>query len=101
MLDGTEGKLRGLEGPMVVGQGYPAPGGGRGQMRAADADRDRAANYLTTAYTDGRLAKDEYDARLETALVARTYAELYHAVTNLPGARPGPVPRPGPSPTPR
>ena len=47
---------------MAVGQGYPAPGGGRGQMRAADADRDRAVNYLSTAYTEGRLAKDEYDA---------------------------------------
>ncbi len=99
MLDGTEGKLRGLEGPMVVGQGYPAPGGGRGQMRAADADRDSAVNYLTTAYTEGRLAKDEYDARLDTALSARTYAELDQVVTDLPGARAGPVPRRGPSPT--
>ena len=84
---------------MAVGQGYPVPGGGRGQMRAADADRDRAVNYLTTAYTEGRLAKDEYDARLETALSARTYAELDQVVTDLPGARVGPVPRRGPTPT--
>src|SRR5947207_38726 len=68
-------------------------------MRAADADRDRAVNYLTTAYTEGRLAKDEYDARLETALSARTYADLDQVVTDLPGARAGPVPRRGPSPT--
>ena len=33
-------------------------------MRAADADRERAVSALT-AYTEGRLAKDEYDARLE------------------------------------
>jgi hypothetical protein len=84
---------------MAVGHGYPAPGGERGQMRAADADRDRAVNYLTTAYTEGRLGKDEYDARLETALVARTYAELDQVVTDLPGARVGPVPRRGPTPT--
>jgi uncharacterized membrane protein len=84
---------------MAVGQGYPVPGGGRGQMRAADADRDRAVNYLTTAYTEGRLAKDEYDARLETALSARTYADLDQVVTDLPGARVGPVPRRGPTPT--
>jgi uncharacterized membrane protein len=84
---------------MAVGQGYPVPGGGRGQMRAADADRDRAVNYLTTAYTEGRLAKDEYDARLETALSARTYADLDHVVNDLPGARVGPVPRRGPTPT--
>ena len=84
---------------MAVGQGYPAPGGGRGQMRAADADRDRAVNYLSSAYTEGRLAKDEYDARLETALSARTYADLDQVVTDLPGARVGPVPRRAPSPT--
>ena len=71
---------------MAVGHGYPAAGG-RGQMRAADADRDRAVSFLTTAYTEGRLGKDEYDARLETALSARTYADLDQVVTDLPGAR--------------
>jgi hypothetical protein len=83
---------------MVVGQSYPAPGG-RGQMRAADADRDRAVSFLATAFTEGRLGKDEYDARLETALSARTYADLDQVVTDLPGARVGPVPRRAPSPT--
>jgi uncharacterized membrane protein len=68
-------------------------------MRAADADRDRAVGFLTTAYTEGRLGKDEYDARLDTALSARTYAELDRVVTDLPGARVGPVPRRAPSPT--
>ena len=77
---------------MVVGHGYPAAGGtGRGQMRAADADRDRAVSFLTTAYTEGRLDKDEYDARLESALSARTYADLDHVVSDLPGARIPPV----------
>jgi hypothetical protein len=84
---------------MAVGQGYPVPGGGRGQMRAADTDRDRAVNFLTTAFTEGRLGKDEYDARLESALSARTYADLDQVVTDLPGARVGPVPRRGPTPT--
>ena len=84
---------------MAVGHGYPAAGGGRGQMRAADADRDRAVSFLSTAYTEGRLAKDEYDARLESALSARTYADLDRIVTDLPGARVGPVPLRGPAPT--
>ena len=75
---------------MAVGHGYPAAGG-RGQMRAADADRDRAVSFLTTAYTEGRLSKDEYDTRLETALSARTYADLDLVVTDLPGARIPPV----------
>jgi uncharacterized membrane protein len=84
---------------MAVGQGYPVPGGGRGQMRAADTDRDRAVNFLTTAFTEGRLGKDEYDARLDSALSARTYADLDQVVTDLPGARVGPVPRRAPAPT--
>jgi uncharacterized protein DUF4190/uncharacterized protein DUF1707 len=84
---------------MTVSQGYPSPGGGRGNMRAADADRDRAVSFLSTAYTEGRLGKDEYDARLESALSARTYADLDRIVTDLPGARIGPVPRRAANPT--
>jgi uncharacterized membrane protein len=76
---------------MVAGHGYPAASAGRGQMRAADADRDRAVSFLTTAYTEGRLSKDEYDARLDSALSARTYADLDLVVTDLPGARIPPV----------
>jgi hypothetical protein len=53
-------------------------------MRAADADRDRVAAFLNTAYVDGRLSKDEYDARQESALSARTYAELDQVVADLP-----------------
>ena len=60
-------------------------------MRAADADRDRAVSFLSTAYTEGRLGKDEYDSRLEIALSARTYADLDQVVTDLPGARVPPV----------
>jgi len=56
-------------------------------------------SFLSTAYTEGRLAKDEYDARLESALSARTYADLDRIVTDLPGARVGPVPLRGPAPT--
>jgi Domain of unknown function (DUF1707)/Domain of unknown function (DUF4190) len=70
---------------MATGHGYPA-GGQRGQLRAADADRDRVAGWLGTAYSEGRLSKDEYDARLESALSARTYADLDQLVTDLPAA---------------
>ena len=60
--------------------------GERGKMRAADADRDRVVDFLNTAYTEGRLSKDEYDARLDSALSARTYADLDEVVTGLPVA---------------
>ena len=76
---------------MGAGYGYPAVGGGRATMRAADADRDRVAAILNTAYVDGRLSKDEYDARLETTLSARTYAELDQVVADLPVGLPGGV----------
>jgi len=71
---------------MVTGHGYPA-GGQRGQMRAADADRDRVAGWLGTAYSEGRLSKDEYDARLDRALSARTYSDLDQLVTDLPAVQ--------------
>jgi hypothetical protein len=78
---------------MSVGQ-YHWASNGRGQMRAADVDRDRAVGFLTTAFTEGRLTKDEYDARVESALHARTYADLDSLVTDLPGARAVPMVRP-------
>ena len=69
---------------MVAGRGYPAAGGQRGQMRAADTDRDRVVELLTTAYGEGRLTKDEYDERLDSALAARTYTDLDQLVADLP-----------------
>ena len=72
---------------MAAGHGSPVAGGGQGRMRAADADRDRVAGILGTAYSEGRLSRDEYDARLQSALSARTYADLDHIVTDLPAAQ--------------
>jgi len=91
------GRVMGLEGPMAAGHGHPVAGGGQGEIRAADTDRDRVAGILSTAYSEGRLSSDEYDARLESALSARTYADLDHIVTDLPVAQktvPSPAARP-------
>src|SRR5262245_63245158 len=76
---------------MSAGYGYPAVRGERGSLRAADADRDRVAAVLNTAYVDGRLSRDEYDSRLESTLSARTYAELDEMVADLPVAFAGGV----------
>ena len=73
---------------MTVGPGYGAAGMARAQMRASTADRDRAVELLTRAYTEGRLDKDEHDARVERAMTASTFAELDSVVIDLPGARP-------------
>jgi hypothetical protein len=73
-----------LEAPMAAGAGNPPVDGGWGKIRAADADRDRVAEILGTAFSEGRLSEHEYDTRLEAALSARTYAELDQVVTDLP-----------------
>jgi hypothetical protein len=77
---------------MTAGQGHPVAGDRRGSMRAADADRDRVAGILGTAYAEGRLSKDEYDARLDSAMSARTFGDLDQVLTDLPVAR---APLPG------
>jgi hypothetical protein len=57
-------------------------------MRASTADRDRAVEVITSAYTEGRLTKDEHDARVGRAMTAATFAELDSVVIDLPGAGP-------------
>jgi len=51
---------------------------------------------LTRAYTEGRLTKDEHDARVERAMTAATFAELDAVVIDLPGGGPVAVPPAGP-----
>jgi Domain of unknown function (DUF4190)/DUF1707 SHOCT-like domain len=80
---------------MTVGPGY-GPGIARAQMRASTVDRDRAVELITRAYTEGRLDKDEHDARVERAMTATTFADLDSVVIDLPSGRP-----PSPAPFPR
>jgi hypothetical protein len=72
---------------LIRDNGTPPPAE-RGKTRASDADRDRVAELLNAAYSEGRLSKDEYDARLENAFSARTYADLDQVVADLPAAAP-------------
>jgi len=60
----------------------------RGKTRASDSDRDRVAEVLNVAYSEGRLSRDEYDGRLEQAFTARTYADLDQIVADLPACQP-------------
>jgi hypothetical protein len=59
--------------------GFAQPG-----MRAASADRDRTIDVLTAAYGEGRLTKEEFDARCARVLSAKTYADLAAVVGDLP-----------------
>ncbi len=45
---------------------------GRGHFRAAHADREHVIDTLKTAFADGRLSKDELDARAGRAFTVRT-----------------------------
>jgi hypothetical protein len=80
----------------------PDEGGlaGRGYLRAAHADREQAITVLKAAYAQGRLTKDELEARAGQAFASRTYAELAALTADLPAASPAatgsdaPWPRP-------
>jgi len=72
------------------GYGIPAWGdagapGGAGYLRASTADRERAVDVLKAGFAEGRLNKDEYDARISQAYEARTYGELAVVTADLPG----------------
>lgn len=45
-------------------------------LRASDADRDVVRQVLTEAYADGRLDREEFDARLAEVGTARTLGDL-------------------------
>jgi Domain of unknown function (DUF1707) len=54
------------------------------ELRASDADRDRAVEVLRVAAGDGRLSAAELDERLDVALTARTVGELAALTADLP-----------------
>jgi hypothetical protein len=47
-----------------------------GRLRASDADREQMIDVLKAAFVQGRLTKDDFDARIGQAFAARTYADL-------------------------
>jgi hypothetical protein len=55
----------------------------RPELRASDADRERAAETLRHAAGDGRLTLDELGDRLEETYAARTRAELATLTADL------------------
>ncbi|MZD06503.1 DUF1707 domain-containing protein [Streptomyces sp. SID5785] len=55
-------------------------------LRASHADRDRVVDRLRVAAGDGLLSVDELEERLESALAARTLAELSGLTADLPEA---------------
>src|SRR5580700_7080354 len=66
-----------------------APGGAYflGRFRASDADREQVIDTLKVAFVQGRLTRDELDARAGQTFASRTYAELAAVTVDIP-ARP-------------
>ena len=56
---------------------------GRGRLRASHTDREQVVGTLKTAFVQGRLPRDEFDARVDQAYASRTYAELADLGLNL------------------
>lgn len=52
-------------------------------LRASDGDRDVVHQLLAEAYADGRLDRDEFDARSEQTSGARTLGQLPPLVSDL------------------
>jgi hypothetical protein len=75
--------------------------GGARNLRVSDAEREHVIELLQRATGSGLLDLDEFTRRVDTALAARTRAELNVVLLDLPGLahpeRPAHVPpRPGP-----
>jgi lysozyme family protein len=66
----------------------PLAAAGSGHLRASHADRERVIDVLKTAFVQGRLAKDEFEARIGQTFVSRTYADLAYVTADLTEAPP-------------
>src|SRR6201989_1759381 len=80
---------------MIAGPGDEiTPGAGR-YLRASHADREQVIDVLKAAFVQGRLARDEFDARVGLALASRTYADLAVLTADIPAGLIGAqLPRP-------
>jgi hypothetical protein len=56
-------------------------------LRASDAERDRAVSALRSHAGEGRLTVEELDSRIEAAFAARTRRELGDLLSDLPRER--------------
>lgn len=56
-------------------------------VRIGDTERSAACDLLTLHYSEGRLAEDEFEQRLEAAVAARYSSELRQLFDDLPRQR--------------
>jgi hypothetical protein len=68
----------------MPGDGQAAFAAGRGHLLASTADREQMVDVLKAAFVQGRLTKDEFDARIGQTFASRTYAELATVTAGIP-----------------
>ncbi|HEX2824525.1 MAG TPA: DUF1707 domain-containing protein [Streptosporangiaceae bacterium] len=83
------------------GSRMAAAGAGRGRLRAARADREQVIDVLKAGFVQGRLTKEEFDARVSQTFASRTYAELAVITADIPVERAAAKPRRTPARTPK
>ena len=62
-------------------------------LRASRADRERVIDLLKAAFVQGRLDRDEFDARIGQAVASRTYGELATVTAGIPEELTAALPR--------
>jgi len=62
------------------------------QVGVSLADREQVIEVLKSAFVQGRLAKDEFDARIGHVLAAQTYADLAAVTADVPAGLAGAQP---------
>jgi hypothetical protein len=73
------------EAPVTAERGKEmAAAASRGHLRASHGDREQVIAVLKAAFVQGRLTKDELDARVGRAFAAWTYADLATLTADLP-----------------
>ena len=70
----------------------PAAGEDRSRLRASHADREHVIDVLKAGFVQGRLTKDELDARVARTLTSRTCAELAEVTADIPAGLAGAQP---------
>jgi DUF1707 SHOCT-like domain len=61
-------------------------------LRASRADRERVIALLKAAFVQGRLDRDEFDARIGQAVGSRTHRELAAVTADIPAELTGALP---------
>ena len=62
-------------------------------LRASRAERERVIDLLKAAFVQGRLDRDEFDARIGQAVASRTYGELAAVTADIPAELTAALPR--------